>query len=45
MQVITAPTDGYLYLKQMLLGFLIELLPFDITIDEVNYMFNKFNDL
>jgi len=45
MQVITAPTDDYLYLKQIVKGFLSELLPFAITIDEVKYMFNKFNDL
>ena len=45
MQVITAPTDDYLYLKQIVEGFLSELLPFAVTLDEVKYMFNKFNDL
>jgi len=45
MQVITAPTDNYLYLMQIVEGFLSSLLPFAITLDEVKYMFNKFNDL
>lgn len=45
MQVITAPTDDYLYLMQIVEGFLNELLPFEINLDEVKYMFNKFNDL
>jgi len=45
MEVIKAPTDDYIYLMKIVVGFLSELLPFDVTMDEVKYMFGKFNRL
>jgi len=43
LKVITDAAHGIL--KPIVEGFLNELLPFDITMDEITYMFNKFSDI